>query len=326
MHRTQQNLKMTHPIPKSILAVVALLIAATFPSVSRAQQPGQKTYPTAEAASQALVDATQKNDEKAMLEVLGPQGKKIISSGDPAQDNENRANFVKRYQNMHRLVTEPDGTTTLYVGAENWPTPIPLVKKGDQWYFDTVAAKREILFRRIGKNELSAIRVCQELVAAQKQYYAEENDQYAQRFVSDESQKNGLYWATTAQPSNSPIGPLLANAGSDGIVAGSPTGHEPFRGYYYQILVGQGENAPGGKMDYIVDGKMTKGFGFVAYPAIYRDSGVMTFIVNQDGVVYQKDLGKRTAERAKSLKIFDPDATWQKAESTEQSADNQKPQ
>ncbi|MGA7914349.1 MAG: DUF2950 family protein, partial [Candidatus Acidiferrales bacterium] len=189
MRHAHRNLKTTHAVPNSILALLALLLVAAFPAVSRAQQSGQKTYPTAEAASQALVDAAQKNDEKAMLEVLGPQGKKIISSGDPAEDQENRANFVKRYQNMHRLVTELDGTTTLYVGAENWPMPIPLLKKGDQWYFDTVAAKREILFRRIGKNELSAIRVCQELVAAQKQFYSQEKDQYAQRFVSDEGKQ-----------------------------------------------------------------------------------------------------------------------------------------
>ncbi len=326
MRHAHRNLKTTHAVPNSILALLALLLVAAFPAVSRAQQSGQKTYPTAEAASQALVDAAQKNDEKAMLEVLGPQGKKIISSGDPAEDQENRANFVKRYQNMHRLVTELDGTTTLYVGAENWPMPIPLLKKGDQWYFDTVAAKREILFRRIGKNELSAIRVCQELVAAQKQFYSQEKDQYAQRFVSDEGKQDGLYWPTAEKQPESPIGPLVANAGSDGVVPGSPTGHEPFRGYYYQILDGQGENAPGGASSYVVDGKMTNGFAFVAYPAIYRDSGVMTFLVDQDGVVYQKDLGKRTSERVKAMKTYDPDATWQKAETTEQSAANQKPQ
>ncbi|MFZ0085345.1 MAG: DUF2950 domain-containing protein [Candidatus Acidiferrales bacterium] len=317
---------MTHAIRKSMLAVFALLFAAGFPAVSRAQQPGQKTFATAEEASQAIAAAAQKDDEKAMLEVLGPAGKKVVSSGDPAQDQEHRANFAKRFQMMHRLVTEPDGTVTLYIGAENWPFPIPLMKKGDQWYFDTAAGAKEILYRRIGKNELSAIRVCQALVAAQKQYYSQENNQYAQRFVSDAGQQNGLYWAATDKQSESPIGPMVANAGSDGVVAGSPNGHEPFRGYYYQILVGQGDNATGGAITYVADGKMTKGFGFVAYPAIYRDSGVMTFIVDQDGVVYQKDLGKRTGERAKSLKIFDPDSTWQKAQEPEQSAENKKPE
>jgi hypothetical protein len=318
---------MIRAITKARPAVLALILAAAYPTISRAQDPGQKTYPTADAASQALVDAASKNDEKAMLEVLGPKGKKIVSSGDPAQDQENRANFAKRYQAMHRMVNEPDGTTTLYIGAENWPCPIPLIKKGNIWYFDTAAGKQEILYRRIGKNELSAIRVCQELVAAQKQYYAEENQEYAQRFVSDEGKQNGLYWAAPDPKSESPIGPLVANAGNDGVVPGSPTGHEPFRGYYYQILVGQGENAQGGASSYIVDGKMTKGFAFVAYPAIYRDSGVMTFLVGPDGVVYQKDLGKRTSERVKAMKAYDPDSTWQKYEAPVQSADNkQKPE
>lgn len=201
------------------------------------------------------------------------------------------------------------------------------MKKGDVWYFDTVAGKQEILYRRIGKNELSAIRVCQELVAAQKQYYSQENKEYARRFVSDEGKQNGLYWPAADPKSESPIGPLLANAGSDGVVPGSPTGHEPFRGYYYQILDGQGENAQGGASSYVVDDKMTKGFAFVAYPAIYRDSGVMTFLVGPDGVVYQKDLGKRTAERVKAMKAYDPDSAWQKSENPEQSADNkQKPE
>jgi hypothetical protein len=327
MRYAHRNPKVTHAITKSQLAVLALILAATFPATSRAQDPGEKTYPTAEAAGQALADAAAKNDEKAMLEVLGPQGKKIISSGDPAQDQENRANFVDKYKVMHRLVTEPDGTTTLYVGAENWPTPIPLMKKGNLWYFDTVAGKQEILYRRVGKNELSAIKVCEQLVAAQKQYYSQESNQYAQRFVSDEGKQDGLYWPASDPKSESPIGPLVANAGSDGVVPGSPTGHEPFRGYYYQILVAQGSNVSGGASSYFVDGKMTKGFAFVAYPAIYRDSGVMTFLVGPDGVVYEKDLGKRTAERVKAMKAYDPDATWQKSENPEQSADNkQKPE
>ncbi|MGC1258655.1 MAG: DUF2950 family protein, partial [Candidatus Acidiferrales bacterium] len=186
MRYAHRNPKMTHAISKSQRAVLALILAGTFPAIARAQSSGQKTYPSAEAAGQALADAAAKNDVKAMLEVLGPQGKKIISSGDPAQDQENRSNFANRYKAMHRMVTEPDGTTTLYVGAENWPSPIPLMKKGNIWYFDTVAGKKEILYRRIGKNELSAIRVCQQLVAAQKQYYSQENKEYAQRFVSDE--------------------------------------------------------------------------------------------------------------------------------------------
>lgn len=324
MRRTHRKLEGFYGAAKLKIAVLAVVSAASFPLVSRAQQPGQKTYASAEEASKALIAAVDKNDEKAMLEVLGQDGKQIVSSGDPAEDKENRSNFCQRYQVMHRLVTEPDSTTTLYIGAENWPTPIPIVKKGDHWYFDTDAGKQEILYRRIGKNELSAIHVSRELVAAQKEYFAKFGNEYAQKFVSDEGKRNGLYWPAPDKNSESPIGPLVANAGSEGVVAGSGGGHEPFRGYYFRILEAQGKSADGGATTYVADGKMTKGFAFVAYPAVYRDSGVMTFIVGQDGVVYEKDLGKATASRAKTMKTYDPDATWKKSEEAEQSADNQK--
>jgi hypothetical protein len=306
------------------LTMFAAMLIAFGPAATLAQEQGQKAYSSAEEASKALFDAAQQNDEKALLEVLGPRGKKIISSGDPVEDEAARTNFVEKYQVMHRLVKEPDGTTTLYIGAENWPDPIPLMNKGDVWYFDTAEGEHEILFRRIGKNELSAIRVCQELVAAQKDYYSKENNQYATKFVSDDGQHNGLYWLDTNNQFESPIGPLVANAGSSGGLAKNlDSGPVPFRGYYFRILESQGKNAPGGTMDYIVDGKMTKGFAFVAYPAVYRDSGVMTFIVGQDGVVYQKDLGKQTDELAKSMKAYNPDSSWQKVEDQEETtADN----
>ena len=301
------------------VALIAAGLLATLPAISFAQQKGQKTYASPEEASQALVAAAQKNDEAAMLEILGPDGKKIVSSGDTAEDQQARADFVKNFQVMHRFVKEPDDSTTLYIGAENWPSPIPLMEKDGKWYFDTVSGKREILYRRIGKNELSAIRVCEELVAAQKEYFAHEGNQYAQKFMSAEGKQDGLYWTSADQTSESPVGPLVANAGSD-----STSAAEPFRGYYFRILDAQGKDASGGAMSYEADGKMTKGFAFVAYPAVYRDSGVMTFIVGQDGVVYQKDLGKATAARVKSMKDYDPDSTWKKAEESEQSADNQK--
>src|SRR5580704_2500309 len=183
MHRTQRKFEMFQGLTKSRLVVPAILLAVSFPVVIRAQQPSQKTYPSAEAASQALIAAVDKNEEKAILEVLGQDGKPVVSSGDPAEDKENRSNFCQKFRTMHRLVTEPDGTTTLYIGAENWPTPIPIVKKGDHWYFDTDAGKQEILYRRIGKNELSAIHVSRELVAAQKEYFAKFGNEYAQKFV-----------------------------------------------------------------------------------------------------------------------------------------------
>ena len=298
----------------SILAAVAFLLAWSSPTPAVAQQPGQKTFSSAEEAGSALVAAAQSNDEKAMLDILGPDGKQIVSSGDETEDAESRASFVKRYKEMHRLVTEPDGTTTLYIGAENWPTPIPLVNKGDLWYFDTDAGEEEILFRRVGRNETSAIRVCQELVAAQKEYYARHNHQYAQKIFSDEGQHDGLYWKIAQGEPESPIGPLVASAVAEGFApsgAGAPT---PYRGYYYHTLRRQGNNAPGGAKSYIVNRKMTEGFAFVAYPAEYRSSGVMTFIVNEDGVVYQKDFGEKTEAVAKALREYNPDSSWQKAE------------
>jgi hypothetical protein len=188
--------------------LMALIFAGCFPARLAAQEIGQKTFPSAEEASQALVTAAQNNDEKAMLDVLGPSATLIVTSGDPVEDRENQANFVRKYQEMHRLVKEPDGTTCLYIGAENWPTPIPIVKKDNKWYFDTEAGKKEILYRRVGRNEMSTIRVCQELVNAQKEYQSSQQE-YAQRIFSDEGQKNGLYWKTAGGEPQGPIGPLV---------------------------------------------------------------------------------------------------------------------
>ena len=322
-----QRLTGFHKANISRISAIATLLLAALPIAALAQQPGQKTYASAEEASQALYTAAQKNDEKALLDVLGPDGKSIVESGNAKEDEDSRANFVTQFQAMHRLVEEPDATTTLYIGAENWPTPIPLVNRAGKWYFDTDAAKQEILFRRIGKNEMSAIRVCQEMVVAQKEYFAKNGNEYAVKFVSDPGKQNGLYWPASDNQAASPVGPLVANAGSEGgLDKNSATGAEPFRGYYFRILDRQGKKAAGGPTVYVADGKMTKGFAFVAYPAMYRDSGVMTFIVGQDGVVYEKDLGKMTADKAKSMKAYDPDPSWKKSEDPEQSVDNQKPQ
>jgi len=314
MRRTKLNFGKFHWANLGRLAAVAILLTGCFAIRSLAQQPGQKTFPSPEEASTALVTAAQSNDLKGLLDILGPDGKQIVSSGDEAEDAQNRANFVQRYQEMHRLVKEPDGTTTLYIGAENWPTPIPLVSKGNAWYFDTEAGKKEILFRRVGRNEMSAIRVCQELVAAQKEYYSGQHNQYARKIFSDAGQHDGLYWEVADGEPRSPIGPLVAKAVAEGYAksrTGAPT---PYRGYYYHILTSQGKNAPGGAKSYIVNGKMTEGFAFVAYPAEYRSSGVMTFIVGEDGVVYRKDLGKDTDVLAKAMKEYNPDSSWQKDE------------
>ncbi len=291
MRHTKLNLRIVQLASYFTAAAAAFLLLACFAPRVMAQQQGQKTFSSADEASHALVVALKTDDDKALLQILGPEGKEIISSGDPAEDEANRANFVSKFEQMHRIVVEPNGTTTLYIGAENWPTPIPLLNKSGRWYFDTGAGKEEILYRRVGQNEMSTIRVCQELVAAQKEYFSKENNEYAQRFVSNEGKHDGLYWLGTDNEFESPIGPLVANAGSPGDLAKNlQTGPVPFRGYYFRILTRQGKHAPGGAQDYVVNGKMTGGFAFVAYPAEYRNSGVMTFVVSQDGVVYEKDL------------------------------------
>lgn len=301
------------------LTACAILTAAIafLPAPATAQQPGQKTFPSAAAASHALVTALEADDQSALLNILGPDAKDILSSGDAVEDKENREHFVQKYRQMHRLVTEPDGSTTLYIGAENWPTPIPLVHKGkgknNGWYFDTPAGKQEILYRRIGRNELAVIQVCRELVDAEKEYYAQPHDgdsgnQYAQKLYSDPGKHNGLYWEASSNETESPIGPLVASASAQGYKENP----EPFQGYYFRVLTGQKSSV--GARSYIVDGKMTRGFAFLAYPAEYRSSGVMTFIVDQDGIVYEKDLGRRTAEIAKTLTLYDRDKTWRKAD------------
>jgi hypothetical protein len=289
-----------------------------------AQQSAQKTFSSPEDASNALFTAVQNNDESAILAILGPDGQRIVSSGDDAEDATDRANFVQKYQEMHRFVKEPDGTTTLYIGAENWPTPIPLVNAAGSWYFDTEAGKKEILYRRVGENELSTIRVCQELVAAEKEYYSAQQNVYAEKIFSDEGQQNGLYWKAADGAPQSPIGPLVAQAVVEGYSKNQNGGPTPYHGYYFRILTRQGIAAPGGPKSYIVDGKMTGGFAFVAYPAAYRSSGVMTFIVGEDGVVYEKDFGGDTADLARAIKEYNPGSGWQKdADQGEETAADQ---
>ena len=296
---------------------VALSLAVSVSPLLAAQQSGQKTFGTAAEASHALVKAVQSDDQASLLSILGPDAKGLISSGDPAEDKNNREEFVRKYKQMHRLVNEPDGTTTLYIGAENWPTPIPLVRNGDAWYFDTPAGKKEILYRRIGKNELGVIQVCREMVDAEKEYFSKPHDgespqQYAEKLSSDPGKHNGLYWETSGGQPESPIGPLIAAAAADGNPENSAQKPAPFMGYYFRILTAQ--KTAKGSHSYIVDGKMTGGFAFVAYPAEYRSSGVKTFMVDQDGIVYQKDLGAHTATLAKTLNRYEHDASWRKAD------------
>jgi hypothetical protein len=298
------------------VAVVALSLGGSF-APAFAQQPGQQTFASTQDAAHALFVAMQSQEEKSPLSVLGPDAKEVLSSGDPVEDADARVDFVVRYQAMHRFVTESNGTVTLVVGAENWPLPIPLVNNHGKWYFDTNTGKEEILFRRIGRNELAAEDACQELVEAQKEYFARSpagfSRQFAQKLVSDEGRHNGLYWHGAYDEFDSPVSALIAYA--YGTRSKSQVGDPvPFNGYFFRILTRQGPHALGGAKSYIVDGMMTGGFAFIAYTAEYRSSGVMTFIVDESGTIYEKDLGPDTAKIAQAISAYDPDSTWHQAE------------
>ncbi len=299
------------------MSLLLALMSACSSAPMFAQEEGQQTFASAEDAGRALFDAMQAQDKKAPLSILGQAGKDILSSGDPEEDSDARVGFVVKYQEMHRFVREPDATVSLIVGAENWPFPIPLVNKNGSWYFDTPAGNDEILFRRIGKNELAAMDACRELGAAQNQYFAHPpanlSDQFAQKLVSDEGRHNGLYWHGASDEFESPINPLIAYARQN-LPQDQVGEHVPFNGYMFRILTGQGPHAPGGAKNYIVDGLMTRGFAFVAYPVEYHSSGVMTFIVDASGTIYEKDLGPNTTKLAQAMTAYDPDSTWRKAE------------
>jgi Protein of unknown function (DUF2950) len=297
------------------LVLLGLFLGSSF-MPALAQQPGQRTFTSREEASRALFAALQAQDEQSPLSILGPGGKDVLSSGDSAEDSDARVGFVVKYQEMHRFVAEANGSVTLIVGAENWPFPIPLVKGNGSWYFDTAAGKDEILFRRIGRNELAAIEACRDLVDAQKQYFARAPGapkQFAQKLVSDEGRHDGLYWHGANDEFDSPINPLIAYARQN-LPTDQVGEHFPYNGYMFRILTSQGPHATGGAKNYIVDGKMTAGFGFVAYPVEYRSSGVMTFIVDQSGTIYEKDLGPDTTKLAQAMTVYDPDSTWHKVE------------
>ena len=298
-----------------ILFAVLLLLAPA----SLAQQGNEKTFASPGDATLALYTAVKSNDTQTVAAIFGSNSNDILHTGDEVADKNMADNFIRRYEQMHRVVIEPDQTATLYIGAENWPLPISIVKNSSSaWYFDTESGKTEILQRRVGTNENDAIEILHGLVDAQHDYASEPRNgektkHYALRFISDEGKQNGLYWKTGDNEPASPIGPLLVSATNEGY--NPQQGKEsPFHGYYYRILTKQGSAAKGGARDYVVDGKLTRGFAFVAYPAEYRNSGVMTFIVDEDGVVYQKDLGAQTSESAAAMKEYNPDATWESAE------------
>jgi len=302
-----------------IALVVASLPFLLSAPCSFAQQANEKTFASPGDAVLALYNAAKSNDQQALNAVFGSNAGQILHTGDDVADKNRQADFVRRYEQMHRVVLEPDQTATLYVGAENWPMPIPIVKNSNgAWYFDTETGMKEILYRRVGTNENDAIDVLHALVDAQRDYASttrngDKTKHYAMKFISDEGKQNGLYWKTGDNETPSPVGPLLVSASSEGY--GFKQGQQaPFHGYYYRILTKQGPAAKGGARDYVVNGQLTRGFAFVAYPAEYRNSGVMTFMVNQDGVVYENDLGPDTEKLAAAMSEYNPDKTWSPAD------------
>jgi len=305
------------------VALCGLLLAALWPCSRSgfAAQARQKEFPTPEAAVQALVDALQDHDAAALLALFGPGSEALISSGDDVRDRANRERFLQRYAVKNSLERTGQDKVVLEVGDDDWPFPIPIVRSGSAWRFDTAAGKEELLNRRIGANELSVIDVLKAYVAAQREYASRdwEGDgtyAYAQRIASTPGKKDGLYWKAGVGGEASPLGPLAAEADREGYAAKKGSGRPvPFHGYYFRILKGQGAHAPGGGYSYLVKGDMILGFAMIAYPARYRSSGVMTFIVNQDGIVYQKDLGKGTAKAAAKITRYDPDKSWKKVDS-----------
>ena len=300
--------------PAAAIAPAVIVLLCMTPSGVRAQQ----TFQEPEAAATALIDAARTGDQQALGRVLGAAGSDIVRSGDEVADAAARKSFVEAYDAKHRLSMDGDSKAVLVIGQNDFPVPIPIVRRDGLWRFDAVAGRNEIVFRRIGRNELDAIQACLAYVDAQNEYADKDRGAgpgaYAQRVVSSTGKKDGLYWPTSAGEDPSPLGDLVAGATSQGYRVGE---RKPFHGYYFKILTKQGASAPGGELDYVVGGKMIGGFALVAYPAEYRNSGVMSFIVNHAGVVFQKDLGPGTAGIAERMTAFDPDKTWQKVSDTE---------
>ena len=296
----------------SALVFSALVcLALTIASCSKSEEPKYRTFASPEDAVRALNDAVSKGNVEDVVAIFGPEGKDLIDSSDPVSARKNREVYTVAVKEGWKLVDGGDHKE-LVIGKEGWPFPVPLVKEDAGWRFDTAAGKEEILDRRIGKNELKAIQICRAYVAAQQRYAREGHDGkpaglYAQRLRSDEGRQNGLYWPIARGVKRSPFGDLLGTAADDR-AAQSPA--SPFYGYYFRILTGQGEKAGGGAREYIVNGNMTGGFALVAWPAQYDVTGVMTFVVNQDGHVHEHDFGPGTEATVKALARYDPDTSW----------------
>ncbi len=297
------------------------MVIAAFGVIASAQDIKQKTFKSPKQAFKALVEAARDNDTAELLDIFGPEGKEIISSGDAVADARARERFVKAAGEATGFSKLDSKTVKAVIGKDKWSFPVPIVKSGKEWIFSTKEGKEEILTRRIGRNELNTIQVCLAYVAAQREYAAKDRKgdgvlQFAQHFLSGKDKKDGLYWQGASADEMSPLGPLVAHASEEGYSVEKTGKPRPYHGYYLKILKAQGNNAPGGEINYIKDGKMVAGFGLLAYPARYGVSGVMTFMVNQTGIVYEKNLGPETEEVAKAITKYDPDKTWNKAERT----------
>ena len=282
-----------------------------------ASQP-QKAFDTPEDAAQALIQAAGSYDVDALLEIFGADGKDFISSSDPVHDKSIAAEFAAKAREKENVSIDPttNARAVLSVGADDWPLPIPIVKKGSKWYFDSKQGRQEILFRRIGANELDAIQICRGFVDAQQEYASEIRDnsgvnQYAQRIVSTPGRQDGLYWENADGTPGGPISGAIARAIQEGYVPGKTSG---YHGYYFKVLKGQGPAAPLGQLDYVIEGVMIGGFALVAFPADYRVTGVKTFMVSYDGVVYEKDLGPETLKIAQTMERYNPDKTWHRTD------------
>jgi len=301
-----------------ICVIAAVLIFHADSSSSFAAGIRQKSFPSPEEAVKSLVAAVRADDMKGLRGILGPGSEALISSGDDAADRVGREKFLKAYDQKNSLVATSAGKTILHIGDDDWSMPIPVVKKGATWVFDVRAGKQEILNRRIGRNELHIMDFLHVYVDAQHEYATKDckgdgSVEFAQKMISTEGKHDGLYWETGEGEEMSPLGPLVAQATKEGY---ANKDLQPFHGYYFKILDGQGKRAKGGAYNYVVKGKMILGFALLAYPAQYGNSGVMSFIVNQEGSIYEKNIGKNTKRVAEKMKIFDPDKTWKKVVET----------
>ena len=320
MVRTKEKKSVSSLLKHCALLFVCILFILLTSGRTPANKLAQKRFASPEQAVNALVGALKTNDTEALTTIFGPGSEDLIFSGDPVADKAARDRFVDEYEEKNRVEEEGPDKVIVYVGRDDWPFPIPIVKKQRMWEFDAEEGREEMLARRIGRNEMSAIKVCLAYVDAQREYAFNDRNgdgflEYAQKLGSDPGERNGLYWKVKEGEDQSPLGPLLAAAQEKGYsVEQSSNKSTPYFGYFYKILSAQGKNAPGGAYDYVVRGKMIGGFAMVAFPAKYDSSGVMTFIVNQDGVVYEKDLGPDTEKVAEAMDLFDPDSSWKKVD------------